>query len=162
MNGEIRSVLRRATVFVRDMDRTIHFYSEVFGLKVQWDLDVDMTIAADFPMGKPGRGGAMRLVIMRGSDPLVGMMGFIQAKNPPLDDPPSDNRLNYGNVALVLETSDLASVERTLLKLGGTVLRASRDSRGFGDAQGNIVPARVLFARDLDGHFLEVFQITGT
>lgn len=157
MNNEVKSVLRRATVFVRDMDRTIRFYSDVFGLAVQWDLEVD--VPPTFPMGPEGRGGKMRLTILRGSDPMIGMTGFIQAMNPPLDEPAS-HRLGRGSVALVFETDNLVHVERTIPKLGGTILRPSWDSRGFGDAQGNIVPARVLFARDPDGHFVEVFQMS--
>lgn len=152
------SVLRRASLFVRDMDRTLRFYGESFGLTPYIDRIIDLGILPDLPLGQPGRGGSMRFVILKGWDPLIGMVGFMEPRDPPLEDPGPPERLGFGQPALVLETRDIAHVATCVPRLGGQVLMAPKPGRNLGDAAGNFIPASVMFARDPDGHFLEVFE----
>ena len=149
------SALRRATVFVQDLDRSIRFYSEVFGLSLWYRRE--MPLVEGFPAGEPGQGGDMRFVILRGWDPQIGMIGLIEIKNPSLA-PRADHRLRAGTAALVIETTDLARAATRIKELGGAVLRGPWDGRNIGDLAGTPFPAKVMFAADPDQQFLEVFQ----
>jgi len=153
-----QTVLRRASLFVRDMERTLRFYREVFGLETYIDRIIDLTILPDFPLGTPGRGGNMRFVILKGWDPLIGMLGFMEVCDPPLSDPGLPERLGHAQPALVLETRDIAHIAATTPRAGGRVVMAPKTGRNLGDAAGNFIPAEVMFVRDPDGHFLEIFQ----
>ena len=157
--GNTQSVLRRATLFVRDMDRSIAFYGDVFGMEIYIDREMPLSVVPSFPVGPAGRGGAMRFVMMRGWDPLIGMIGLIEVKDPPLgDNPPPSGRLGYGNAALVLETRDVQAVATTIDSFGGSILMPPTEGRNLGDAEGNFIPALVMMATDPDGQFLEIFQ----
>jgi predicted enzyme related to lactoylglutathione lyase len=153
-----QSVLRRASIFVRDMDRSIGFYRGVFGLSVYIDREMPLSVVPDFPVDAPGREGNMRFVMMQGRDPLIGLIGLMELKNPPLPDTPRSSRLGHGNAALVLETSDARAVAEAIPEHGGTLLMPPTEGRNLGDAEGNFIPAIVLMATDPDGQFLEVFQ----
>ncbi len=156
--GENESVLRRATLFVRDMDRAIAFYRGVFGLNIYIDREMPLSVVPAFPVGVEGRSGTMRFVMMRGWDPLIGMIGLIEVKDPPLKEPPGTSRLGYGNAALVLETRDAPAVAAAIESFGGSILMPPTEGRNLGDADGNFIPALVMMATDPDGQFLEIFQ----
>ncbi|NQV79828.1 MAG: VOC family protein [Alphaproteobacteria bacterium] len=158
MPGENQSVLRRASLFVRDMDRAIAFYRGVFGLSLYIDREMPLSVVPSFPVGREGRGGTMRFVMMRGWDPLIGMIGLMEVKDPPLDEPQGTGRLGYGSIPLVLETRDAAAVAQSVETYGGSVLMTPTEGRNLGDAAGNFIPALVMMATDPDGHFLEIFQ----
>lgn len=154
-----QSVLRRASLFVRDMERTLSFYGETFGLTPYVDRIIDLAILPDLPLGQPGRGGSLRFVILKGWDPLIGMIGFMEPRDPPLEDPHGPpTRLGFNQPALVLETRNIGHVAAAIPRLGGRVLMAPKAGRNLGDAAGNFIPAQVMFATDPDGHFLEVFE----
>lgn len=155
------SVLRRTTIFVRNMDRAVRFYSEVFGLAPYVDREIDMAAVSALPVGEPGRGGRMRFVVLKGTDPLIGMVGFLEVRDPPLADPHGPpERIGLGSAAMVLETRDINHVAAAIPRLGGRILMAPKAGRNLGDAAGNFIPAVVLMASDPDGQFLEVFQPT--
>ena len=69
--GTRGSVLRRATIFVRDLDAAVAFYSEAFGFERYYARDMDLSVIGDVPFGDEGRGGSMRFAIVRGLDPLL-------------------------------------------------------------------------------------------
>jgi predicted enzyme related to lactoylglutathione lyase len=153
------SVLRRATVFVADLDRAMRFYAGVFGLSVYRQLDVAMERIPHFPVGPGPRGGGGRFVIMLGENPMVGMVGLMQMVDPPLDPPAHDvRRLGYGSVALVLSTADADGAARAVTEFGGQIIMPVATARNIGDEHGAFVPAKVFMAYDPDGTFLEVFE----
>lgn len=155
----VGSVLRRATVFVADLERSKRFYAGVFGLSVYRELDVAMERIPFFPVGPAPRGGGGRFVIMRGQNNLVGMVGLMQMVDPPLDPPGHDvRRLGYGSVALVLSTSDATAAAAAVPEFGGAIVMPLTTARNVGDETGAFVPAKLFMAYDPDGTFLEVFE----
>ena len=100
----------------------------------------------------------MRFVMMRGWDPLVGLIGLMEVKDPPLPDVPANGRIGHGNAALVLETRNVRAVADALPAFGGNVLMPPTEGQNLGDAEGNFIPALVMMASDPDSQFLEVFQ----
>ncbi len=159
--GEVTSVLRRATLLVRDMDRSCAFYEGVFGLSVYAELVVDLARVPFFPVGADPRGGNGRFLILKGENTLVGMIGLMEMCDPPLPEPGHDiRRLGIGSVALVLSTSNANHAAIQVENLGGTLVMPVTEARNLGDENGNFVPAKVFMAQDPDGYFLEVFEDT--
>ncbi len=139
------------------MERAAAFYAGVFGFTVYHDRELDLALVPRFPVALEPRAGPMRLVILRGQDPLVGMIGLLQVRD--LGEPGHDpRRLTYGSAALVLSTADAAGAAARVEPLGGEILMPVSDGRNIGDAAGNLVAARLFMAFDPDGHFLEVFE----
>ncbi len=157
--AETASVLRRATVFVADLNRAKRFYAGVFGMKVYRELDVAMERVPLFPVGTAARKGGAKFTIMRGENPLVGMVGLMEMVDPPLEPPRHDvRRLGYGSVALVLSTSDATSAEAAIPLFGGQIVMPLVTARNIGDQKGDFIPAKLFMAYDPDGTFLEVFE----
>ncbi len=159
MVAENKSILRRASLFVRDMKRSIDFYAGAFGLSVYADMNVPLTAVPSFPVGDAGGHGVLRLVVLRGRDPLAGMIGLMEVGDPPLPNRDTTQRLGLGDVALVLESDNADTTAAAIDRLGGTVIMPPAGGRNLGDAEGNLVLARVMMARDPDGYFLEVFEV---
>ncbi len=167
MNTEatpVTSVLRRATLLVRDLDRSIAFYRGVFGLMPYADLEVDLNRVPFFPLGPEPRNGNGKFVILKGEDPLAAMIGLMEVRAPPLPEPGHDvGRLGIGSVALVLSVTEAETAAAAVEKLGGSVLMPVTAGRNLGDENGGFVPAKLFMAQDPDGYFLEVFeQIQGS
>ncbi len=161
--GYATSVLRRATLLVRDLDRSQAFYEGVFGLTLYAELSVDLARVPFFPVGTKPRGGNGRFLILKGENPLVGMIGLMELCDPPLPEPDHDiRRLGIGSVALVLSTSNAEQAAAQVEELGGTVLMPVTEARNLGDESGAFVPAKLFMAQDPDGYFLEVFEDIGT
>lgn len=63
--------LRRTTLVVRDIDRSLPLYRDALGLKVIYDQVI---------------GGTTRLVLLRANDDFIGVLGLMQRLN--LTEPP--------------------------------------------------------------------------
>jgi predicted enzyme related to lactoylglutathione lyase len=153
------AALRRATVFVADLARATAFYTGVFGFAVYRDLVVDLGRMPDMPIGPTTPAGSARFAILKGHDPLFGMIGLLEVRDPPLAEV-DHRRLGRGNVALVLSADSIDAVAEAIPRLGGTLLTPATAGRNLGDETGAFVPVRMLLAYDPDGHFLEIFEPT--
>ena len=97
--------VRRATIIVRDMERSLRLYRDVIGLQANYDTVVE-TSGVALPAGEPG--AKARLVLLNANDPFVGWIGLMQWTDPPLADPgPYPKRMGPGGVVLVLNTDDV-------------------------------------------------------
>ena len=151
--------LRRATLFVRDLDRMRAFYEGVFGLTLYRELEVDLSRVKALPIGAANpESGSARFIILRGADPLVGMVGLMQVTAPALPEANHDvRRLGYGSVALVMAVKDADQAAADAARLGGEVIQPVTTARNIGDVAGEFVPVKMFMAYDPEGHFLEVF-----
>lgn len=152
--------VRRATLFVRDMARSVAFYRGVFGLEIYANRVFNVVPGGAFPAGQAGRAGKGELTILKGRDPLVGMIGLLSYRDPPLAEPPVSERLGRGSVVLVMQVPSAAEAAAKVAGLGGAVVMAPQHGQNTGDLDGNRIPSEVFYARDPDGHFLEVFEAT--
>jgi len=146
------TVLRRATLLVHDIDKSVAFYRDAIGLSV-W-LENKGKSAGDLPTGDPV-GTPSHFVIMKGRDPWLGMVGLLQygeAKPAPKKD-----TIGPGDAVLMMETSDLAGIHERLKKNGYRIVKEPRTSEiTFGDGTKGL--ATFLFCMDPDGHVLEINQ----
>lgn len=105
VSERIPTDVRRLTIIVRDMDRSLAFYRDVLGLKMNYDAEVTMS-GVNLPVGEPGT--RARLVLLNSNDPFVGWVGLMQMLDPPLEgaDKPYPMRLGPGGAVLVVNTDD--------------------------------------------------------
>jgi catechol 2,3-dioxygenase-like lactoylglutathione lyase family enzyme len=85
--------LRRTTLVVRDIDRSLPLYRDALGLKVIYDQVI---------------GGTTRLVLLRANDDFVGVLGLMQRLN--LTEPvpaPEFRKAQPGDPILVFNLQDL-------------------------------------------------------
>ena len=72
--------VRRTTLIVRDMDRSLKLYRDALGMKVNYDAPM-MVSSPGFTQGGPPR--PIRLVLLNANDPWIGWIGLIQYTDNP-------------------------------------------------------------------------------
>lgn len=147
-------VVRRTTLIVHDMEASIEFYRDVLGMEL-W-LDSPGTVSERSLPSRASPGDASRLVIMKGRDPWIGMVGLLQYGEAAAL-PGRPEQLLPGHTILMLETDQLETIWARMQRRGTQVLRPPQDSEVTG-ADGSRWTARFLFAFDPDGHLLEINQ----
>lgn len=140
--------LRRTTLVVRDIDRSLPLYRDALGLKVIYDQVI---------------GGTTRLVLLRANDDFIGVLGLMQRLNltepPP---PPVFRKAQPGGLILVFNLQDLdARFERIKATPHVTIAETPRriDYPGAG---GSTIPVIFSAVWDADGNFIEMNKILGT
>lgn len=151
------NVLRRATILVRDAEKSAGFYQQAFGFTVYSDQKITLREGSPVAVGDTDDPRPGRFITVKGRNPLAGMIGLISIEEP-ADDRLAGGRLGIGNVVLVLEVEDIDHASRKIEELGGSIVDPLHDAENTGDENGNKVPSRRIFARDPDGFVLEVFQ----
>lgn len=113
--------VRRASIIVRDMDKSLAFWRDALGLELNYDIEITLS-GVNLPVGEPGT--RARLVLLNGNDPYVGWIGLLQPLDPPLPDvdEPYPTRLGSGMALMVVNTDDAdkrcaaaAAVDGTLM-----------------------------------------------
>lgn len=150
------NVQRRATIFVQDMERSLDFYTRVIGYTVYHERATIMPADAPFPVGKPGTERPGRFVIVKGDHDLMGMIGLLWYEQK-LENHHCD-RLGYGHVVLVLQTTDATALEKRLIEYGSEFVKPLSAGKNTGDLDGNQIDSTSMFVRDPDGYLLEIYQ----
>ena len=164
--GSLRSVdtservptdVRRTTIIVRDMERSLAFWRDVLGLKVNYDTGVTLSGVA-LPVGQPGT--KARLVLLNANDAFIGWIGLMELVDPPLEEPPYPRRLGVGSAVIVVNTDDVearcaAAAAAPGITVTGEPRLQTYPSRDNGD------PIRVMGCNvlDPDGIAVEINQL---
>ncbi len=151
--------VRRTTLIVRDIDRSLPFWRDALGLKVVYDQLIERPGREEDP---PGSTRSMRLVLLRANDTFVGVVGLLEYISPRRPDPGmGDDRPGIGEFIMVVNATDLdARFPRIRAVPGATVL--SEPSRiEYPAPGGGVIPVMVSMVRDPDGYFVELNQILG-
>jgi len=149
------TVIRRTTLVVRDLERSVAFYREALGLTVYYDSELELS-GRVMPIARPG--ARCRLVIMHARDPSVGMLGLMQLTDPPEPDPgPYRQRLSIGDIALVMHHDDVpAAFER--VRASGVELIAEPEHSSVPRTGGGETRLITSSFFDPDGYFIELNQ----
>ncbi|MBL8628463.1 MAG: VOC family protein [Rhodospirillaceae bacterium] len=151
--------VRRSTLLVSDIEKSIRFY-EALGFSITYDKGGPRD--PERPMALPlnVKPGASRLVIMKGRDPWIAMVGLLAYDQPK---PPSNrivaDKIGAGDVILMIEVADAAEAHRRLVALGARILQ---EPKPFEATLGDGTPIKGIncFAVDPDGHVVELSQPT--
>lgn len=112
------TLVKRTTLIVRSLDRSVPFYRDVLGLRVWYD---DRITLSGVGLAAGARGDETRLVIMEASDPVVAKIGLLEFTAPRLPEPPQRERLGIGDIILVMQGEDAAGVHRRAVESGARI-----------------------------------------
>ncbi|QGN55831.1 VOC family protein [Novosphingobium sp. Gsoil 351] len=124
----LASAVVRATFVVRDMDRSIRFYREVFGYAVKFDGPIANPESRVLLALKPNQ--TARFVVLDGEKTFsgkrheavgIGLLSFPGQTKPRLAQP-RGNAFASGQAMLAIETSDIAAVIARLKAFGAPIL----------------------------------------
>ena len=90
------AIIKRTTLKVRNMEKSLIFYEKVLGMKKYYDDEITLS-GEMLPGGKAG--DLTRLVIMESLDPEIGKIGLLQWLNPSTPPPPINFDFDYSGFA---------------------------------------------------------------
>lgn len=147
-------LVKRTTLIVRDLARSVAFYRDVIGLWVWYDDTIELS-GVGLAAGK--KGDQTHLVIMKSQDPIVGMIGLLEFTTPRLPEPPRRERLGIGDVVFVMQGDDVAGVHQRALEFGARIHAAPHTFEVRG-ADGRQISMTSLSLWDPDDYFIEFNQ----
>jgi catechol 2,3-dioxygenase-like lactoylglutathione lyase family enzyme len=139
--------LRRTTLLVRDMDRSLALYRDVLGLRLRYDSAGTQAAAA-----APGRS---RLVILCANDTFIGCVGLLRRVDLPVDAPVVRRKPAYGESYLVFNVKDLAQRFERVRAVPGVVVETAPDFVAAAPPPGqmHVIGSNIW---DPDGYFVEL------
>ncbi len=152
--------VRRVTLVVRDIDKSLPLYRDALGLKVVYDERLGAGTDKD---GKPTPPN-LRLVLLRANDDFIGVIGLMQRLNPPTPAPePVFERARAGGHILVINVADLDKRFETVRNTPHVKVAEAPTPVEY-PAPGSKGKIPVLFSAiwDADGNFIELNKILGT
>lgn len=153
--------IRRVTMIVRDMEKSLALYRDVIGMQVNYDTVVE-TSGVALPAGEPG--AKARLVLLNANDPWIGWIGLMQWIDPPLPDPgPYPTRMGPGDHVIVMNTDDVDGRCAMAAKLPGITITAPPRMQEYPGRNGApTIHVRGCNFFDPDGTLIELNQILPT
>ncbi|MBM4213315.1 MAG: VOC family protein [Gammaproteobacteria bacterium] len=147
-NERVPVDLRRTTLVVRDIDRSLPLYRDALGLKVIYDQVI---------------GGTTRLVLLRANDDFIGVLGLMQRLNLAEPAPPPVLRkAQPGGLILVFNLQDLDSRFERIKSTPHVTIAEAPQRIDYPGAAGGIIPVMFSAVWDADGNFIEMNKILGT
>ncbi len=151
----MKTIVRRTTLIVRDMEASAHWYEQVLGMSRFYD-DMYTLGEVGFAGGKPG--DKTHLVIMQGDHPDMGMIGLVQWVEPTLPAPTEiPTSVTYGNPTFVLGIDDCEEAWQRAKELG-TRIHAKPHDWDVKGPKGDTLYFRTVALFDPDGHFFQLNQ----
>jgi catechol 2,3-dioxygenase-like lactoylglutathione lyase family enzyme len=152
--------VRRTTLIVRDVDRSLAFYRDALGLRLVYDQLIVRPGRAEDP---PGTQRKMRLALLRANDSFVGVVGLLEYTSPRLPDPPLvQARPGIGEVILVINAQDLDKRFERVRSTPGVQVASEPQLTQYPSPDGKgTIPVRVSAVWDPDGYFIELNQLLG-
>jgi catechol 2,3-dioxygenase-like lactoylglutathione lyase family enzyme len=144
--------VRRTTLIVRDVERSLAFWRDGLGLKVVYDRMI----------GQPPND--VRLVLLRANDEFIGAIGLMERQATKATAPPvTYERAMYGNVIFVVNARDLEQRLERIRQVPGVRFQGETQRIEYPSPDGKgTIPVLVTYLWDPDGYFVEVNKILGT
>lgn len=148
--------IKRTTLMVRDMERAMHWYQDVFGMTV-W-MDTPFTLSGD-QLAAGQKGDKTRLVILKCEHDTIGMIGLLHWIDPQQDAPKTlPTTLSFGDPIFVVASEDAAGNVARAQALGSRIHCQPHDWTVTG-ADGRKKDMVGCSFWDLDGYFFEVNEV---
>jgi catechol 2,3-dioxygenase-like lactoylglutathione lyase family enzyme len=139
--------LRRTTLVVRDIDRSLPLYRDALGLKVIYDQVI---------------GGTTRLVLLRANDDFIGVLGLMQRLKLTESTPePVFRKAQPGGLILVFNLQDLESRFERIRSTAHVTIAEPPKRIDYPGAGGTTIPVLFSAVWDADGNFIELNKILG-
>jgi len=149
------NILKRTTLIVQDVERSLAFYRHVLGFSVWYDDEIVLS-GRGLAAGK--KGDRTRLVILKAQDPVIGMVGLLEFTDPALPPPRQErDRLGIGDIVFVMQSDDVAAAYERLKERGARIHAAPHGFEVTG-ADGQRLSMTSMSFWDPDGYFIELNQ----
>lgn len=150
--------LRRTTLVVRDIDRSLPLYRDALGMTVIYDQLIGGTDAS----GKPTP-PTVRLVLLRANDDFIGVLGLMQRLNSTdTTPPPVFRKAQPGGLILVFNVRDLESRFARIASTPNVKVSEAPTPIEYPAPGGGVIPVLFSAVWDADGNFIELNRILGT
>jgi catechol 2,3-dioxygenase-like lactoylglutathione lyase family enzyme len=149
--------LRRTTLVVRDIDRSLALYRDALGMKVSYDSHIrtPRDAASDEAAER-----ALRLAFMQANDDFVGVLGLLQYIKPAKEQPVSDLAFEPGTIVLVFNVKDLDQRWEAVVNTPGVEVLNEPEKTSYPSYDGKgTIPVMVSVIRDPDGFIIELNQL---
>ena len=151
--------VRRTTLVVRDIEKSLPLYRDALGLKVVYDQLIGGGTDKDGKVTPP----TIRLVLLRANDVFIGAVGLMQRLNQPVAPPVTEfKRPNAGGMIVVINAQDL---EKRWDKIKTTPnIKVDTEPYRIEYPGPNNSKIPVLFSSvfDNDGNFIEINKLLGS
>ena len=148
---------RRVTMMVNEIETPLKIYRDILGMDTFYDEEF-VVEGNKLPSGVTG--AKCRLVILQCNDPYIGMLGILQYIDPPLPETPprpEPNRVQAGEMVLVMHHEDVDAVYEQVKDIEGVEIVSEPVLSEYPKGDG-IVRVKGLSFFDPNGYFLEVNQ----
>ncbi len=149
--------IKRTTLIVRDIQKSVDFYSDIMGMKIWYDQEMEVG-GQVLPAGEPG--AKVRIAILQGNDPEVGMLGLMQYLDPVIDDPgPYPDTISIGTAMFVAGAEDVNEIAARLDAAGdkfGHTVHCAPEHDEVPGADGTTIQLTTMSFFDPDGYFFEL------
>ncbi len=151
--------VRRTTLMVRDIDKSLAFYRDALGLTVIYDQELGAGTDDDGNERDP----TARLALLRANDTFIGVIGLYHRYTDPEAPPPENRRPVSGDIIIVVNATDLEERFDKVRNTPGVTVHTEPELRTYPTPDGKgIIPVMFSAVYDPDGFFIEVNQILGT
>lgn len=150
--------LRRTTLVVRDIEKSLALYRDALGMTVEYDQELTSPGLA-MRYGADGQNRS-RLVLLKANDSFIGMLGlwqFLDQTEQDLAEPdPAD--FTPGEIVLLFNSNTLDVTFPAAAAAPGVTIIGEPKERRYPSPAGDIV-VMVSMLTDNDGHTIELNQI---
>jgi catechol 2,3-dioxygenase-like lactoylglutathione lyase family enzyme len=153
--------VRRVTLLVRDVDRSLALYRDALGLKVVYDQLIGGGTDSNGRASPP----TIRLVLLRANDDFVGLIGLMQRLDETPPPPPKRlalDKAHAGQPILVINAADMESRFPRISTVPGVTVATAPTPVEYPAAGGGTIPVLFSAIWDPDGFFVEINQLRGT
>jgi catechol 2,3-dioxygenase-like lactoylglutathione lyase family enzyme len=151
--------IRRTTLLVRDIDKSLPLYRDAIGLKVVYDQKIGGGTDAATGKETPPK---VRLVLLRANDVFIGALGLMQRLDSPTPPPATNTRPMAGNIIMVINAKDLEERFEKIRKVPGVTVHTAPERVEYPGAGGTKIPVLFSAIYDPDGFFIEINKLLGT
>jgi catechol 2,3-dioxygenase-like lactoylglutathione lyase family enzyme len=147
------TVTRRTTLLVHDIDASIAFY-RTLGFDKWYEGAGGTVTGQGLPVAGVKIGDPTRLVIMKGKDPYIGMIGLLQYG--PKKKLPKTGQLRTGDAILMIEMRGMDEAANKMRAAGYKIQKGPVTSRIKSvDSEWD---AKFMYVFDPDGHMVELTE----
>jgi catechol 2,3-dioxygenase-like lactoylglutathione lyase family enzyme len=153
--------VRRTTLLVRDIDKSLPLYRDALGLKVVYDQKIGGSSDKDRDKDGKVTPPTVRLVLLRANDTFIGVLGLMQRLDDASPKPVENKRPMAGDVIVVINAKDLDERFAKIKAVPGVTVKTAPERVEYPKAGGGVIPVLFSAVYDPDGFFIEINKILG-
>lgn len=149
--------LRRTTLVVRDLDKSLALYRDALGMRMAYDklIRTPREAASDEAADR-----SLRLAFLQANDDFVGVLGLLEYRKPKKEQPVSKLAFEPGTIVLVFNVQDLDERWQDVISVPGVEVLSEPEQTNYPSYDGKgTIPVMVSVIQDPDGFTVELNQL---